>query len=77
MEHQPREPDGGPRRRRVGQRLRRHDRRAARRVVRNDAIWVTCRVGVSADPGFAVSTYATSSIGCNAVYVVVEEIEHW
>jgi len=44
---------------------------------RKYAIWVTCRVGVSADPGFAVSTYATSSIGCNLVYGVVEELEHW
>ena len=44
---------------------------------RSYGIWVTCRVGVSADPGFAVSTYATSSIGCNLVYAVVEEIEHW
>jgi hypothetical protein len=44
---------------------------------RDYGIWVTCRVGVSADPGFAVSTYATSSIGCQLVYFVVEEIEHW
>jgi hypothetical protein len=44
---------------------------------RQYGIWVTCRVGVSADPGFAVSTYATSSIGCQLVYFVAEEIEHW
>jgi hypothetical protein len=44
---------------------------------REYAIWVTCRVGVSADPGFTVSTYATSSIGCHVPYFVVEEIEHW
>ena len=37
-------------------------------------IWVMCRVGVNADPGFAVSTYATSSIGCHVPYFVVEEI---
>jgi hypothetical protein len=43
---------------------------------REYAIWVTCRVGVSADPGFTVSTYATSSIGCHVPYFVVEEIEH-
>jgi hypothetical protein len=44
---------------------------------RNYAVWATCRVGVSADPGFAVSTYATSSIGCQLVLGVVEEIENW
>ena len=42
---------------------------------RDYAIWVTCLVGVSADPGFAVSTYATSSIGCDVPFFVVEEIE--
>jgi hypothetical protein len=44
---------------------------------RQYALWITCRVGVSADPGFEVSTYATSSIGCQLVYFVAEEIEHW
>lgn len=44
---------------------------------RQYAIWITCRVGVSADPGFAVSTYATSDIGCQLVYFVAEEIEHF
>jgi hypothetical protein len=38
------------------------------------AIGIECRVGVSADPGFEVSTYATSSISCQCVYFVVEEI---
>jgi hypothetical protein len=44
---------------------------------RDYAIWIMCVVGVSADPGFMVSTYATSSIGCQVVYCVVEEIENW
>jgi hypothetical protein len=44
---------------------------------RQYGIWITCSVGVSADPGFEVSTYATSSIGCQLVYFVAEEIEHW
>jgi hypothetical protein len=41
---------------------------------RQYAIWIECRVGVSADPGFAVSTYATSSISAQCVYFVVEEV---
>ena len=44
---------------------------------RDYAVWVTCRVGVSADPGFAVSTYATSSISCQVPFFVVEEIENF
>ena len=44
---------------------------------RDYVVWVTCVVGVSADPGFEVSTYATSSIGCHVPYLVVEEIPHW
>jgi hypothetical protein len=44
---------------------------------RSYIIWITCRVGVSADPGFEVSTYATSSISCLVPYFVVEEIPHW
>jgi hypothetical protein len=44
---------------------------------RNYIVWITCRVGVSADPGFMVSTYATSSISCFVPYFVVEEIDHW
>jgi hypothetical protein len=41
---------------------------------RTYAIGIECRVGVSADPGFEVSTYATSDISCQCVYFVVEEV---
>jgi hypothetical protein len=41
---------------------------------RTYSIGIECRVGVSADPGFEVSTYATSSISCQCVYFVVEEV---
>lgn len=38
------------------------------------AIWILCRVHVSADPGFAVSTSSTASISCKVPFFVVEEI---
>jgi hypothetical protein len=41
---------------------------------RTYAIGIECRVGVSADPGFEISTYSTSSISCQCVYFVVEEV---
>lgn len=37
-------------------------------------IWITCRVCVVAEKGFAVTTYATSVINCSAPFCVVEEI---
>jgi hypothetical protein len=41
---------------------------------RNYTIWICCRVMVAADPGFAISTYASSSISCEVPYFVVEEL---
>lgn len=36
-------------------------------------IWVVCRAGVYADPGFAVATRSSASIRCNVPFIVVQE----